>query len=127
LRLTTPLDDEIDESSAEVERLYVNAVVRPAAREGKIIPSELADAFREHLNSRHLMEEPEMLARVAYIDKILADEIDDDRKVAALTYRAYQIGAYRALQDKLKDLPRRPYGATRTAHKLLRVLKLKRG
>jgi hypothetical protein len=124
-RLTKPLDDEIDESSAEVERLYVNAVVRPAAREGKLTPSEIADAFRERLNSRHLMEEPEMLARVAYIDKILADDIEDDRKVAALTYRAYQIGAYPALQDKLKDLPRRRYGAKRTADNILRVLRLK--
>jgi hypothetical protein len=126
-RLTGPLDDEIDESSAEVERLYVNEVIRPAAREGKLVPSDIAEAFREHLNGRHLMEEPEMLKRLAYIDKILNDEVDDDKKVAALVFRAYQIGAYRALQDKLKDLPRRRYGAKRTTSKILRALRPRKG
>jgi len=125
VRLTKPLDEEIDESSAEVERLYINEVVRPAAREGLLVPDDIADDFKQHLSGRRLMSDADRIARLAYIQAILDDEIPDDEKVAALVFRVYQIGAYRALQGRLKPLRRRRYGVKLTAEKIGRLFKRK--
>lgn len=125
-RVTHPLNELIDQGSAEVQRLYVRDTIRPAAREGRLNPTEIAEAFRQHLSGRHLMSEVERTERLNFIKDILADVIPDDEKVAALVLKAWQIDAYGALQNMLKPLPRRRYGAKRTALNVLRALRLKR-
>lgn len=124
MRATKPLDEWIDESSAEVERLYVNTQVRPRARNGELDADAIANAYREHLEGRHLMDDADRLARFPYIDKIMEDDIDNEQKVAALVFRVYQIGAYGALRDQLRELPRRPYGAKRSVENVLGALHL---
>lgn len=118
-RLTRQLDEFIDEHSAEAQRKYVEDVIRPAANAGDLDPDEIAESFRRHLGGRRLMSEVDRTKRIAFITEILDDTVPDDEKVAALVLKAWQIGAYKALQDKLKPLPRRRYGAINTTKGLL--------
>jgi hypothetical protein len=126
VRATEPLDEQIDESSAEVQRQYVNQVIRPAAREGRLNPTDIAQEFIRHLSGRHGMPEADRVARISYIKTILDDTIPDDEKVGALVLKAWEIGAYKALQTMLKPLPRRRYGAKTTAERFLRFLRIRR-
>lgn len=114
-RVTAPLDEAIDESSAEAQRLYVEEVIRPAADEGRLEADVIAEAFRQHLSGRRLMSSVERTARLSFITEIIEDDVPDDEKVAALVFKAWEIGAYKALQDKLKPLRRRRYGSLKTA------------
>jgi hypothetical protein len=118
-RITQPLDELIDEGSAEAQRRYVDEVIRPAAKAGQLSPTEIADAFRQHLGGRHLIGEVDRTKRLSFIKDILEDTIPEDEKVAALVLKAWEIGAYKALQDLLKPLPRRRYGAIDTTRRVL--------
>lgn len=124
-RTTQPLDELIDEGSAEAQRRYVDEVIRPAAKAGQLSPTEIAEAFRQHLGGRHLMGEVDRTRRLAFIGEILEDTIPNDEKVALLVLKAWEIGAYRALQDLLKPLPRRRYGAIDTTRSVLGRLGIK--
>lgn len=125
-RAAQPLDKMIDQGSAEAQRLFVRGTIRPAAREGRLTPGEIAEAFRQHLSGRRLMTEVERTERLTYIKDILADDIPDDEKVAALVLKAWQIDAYDALSNTLKPLGRRRYGAKRSWNNVLRALRLRR-
>lgn len=119
-RATVPLDEAIDESSAECQRKYVGQVIFPAAQRGDLDANEIAEAFRQHLGGRRLMSNAERAARLAFINEIMEDNAPHGEKVGALVLKAWEIGAYRALQDKLKPLPRRRYGAPKWVRKILR-------
>jgi hypothetical protein len=120
-RAAQPFDELIDESSAEAQRQYVDDVIRPAAKNGQLNPTEIADAFRKHLGGRHLMREVDRTKRLAFITDIQEDTIPDDEKVALLVLKAWEIGAYKALQDLLKPLPGRRYKFIRSALGRLRL------
>jgi hypothetical protein len=118
-RGSKPLNEFIDESSAEAQRVYVETVIRPAARAGDLRPGEIAEAFRRHLAGRRHLTEVELTERLSFISGIEEDTVPDDLKVAALVLRAWQIGAYKALQHMLRPLPRRRYGVISTSKRAL--------
>jgi hypothetical protein len=124
-RATVPLDEAIDESSAECQRRYVGQVILPAAERGELNAETIAEAFRQHLSGRHLMSSAERAARLAFINEIMEDSAPDHQKVGALVLKAWEIGAYRALQDELRPLPRRRYGAPAWLRGMLRWLGFK--
>lgn len=119
VRATKPLNELIDEYSAEAQRVYVESVIRPAAKAGDLKPDQIAEAFRRHLAGRRHMTEVERTERLAFITRIQEDSVSDDRKVAALVLRAWEIGAYKALQHLLEPLPRRRYGAITSVKKMI--------
>lgn len=125
-RATVGLDQAIDESSAECQRKYVGDVILPAAERGELDAEEIAEAFRQHLGGRRLMNNAERTARLAFINEIMEDDhASPYQKVGALVLKAWEIGAYKALQDKLKPLPRRRYGAPGWVRTILRWLGFK--
>jgi hypothetical protein len=118
-RLVAPIDQTIDEHSAEAQRIYVRDVLRPYVQAGHLRLAEVEAAFRQHIQGRHGWSEVEQAKRLVFIDDIVNDgassEVD---KVLTLVFRAWQIGAYAALQHLLEPLPRRGYGTRRTLEKI---------
>jgi hypothetical protein len=117
-RLIGPLDDNIDQHSAEAQRVYYGETLRPAAARGDITLAEVAAAFRQHLDGRHGMSDVDREKGLAFIAKVEGDSVPDEDKVVTLVLRAWQIGAYVSMKALLKRLPRRRLG-TRPALKRL--------
>jgi hypothetical protein len=126
-RVTERSDEMIDSHSAEAQRRYVNEVVRPAVRRGSLPLASVTHAFREHIEGKRSMSDAERAEKLAFIDKVEKDEhANEDEKVATLVLRAWQIGAYGALQTEMKALPRRKYGARVTIGNAMRRFRLGR-
>jgi type II secretory pathway pseudopilin PulG len=133
-RVTEQSDRMIDSHSAEAQRRYLDEIVRPAVQDGRLQLAAVIHAFREHINGRRGMTNPERAEKLAFIKKVEEDSTDataqQDDNVATLVLRAWEIGAYGALQNVLRDLPRRKYGSRaavgRVTKRVRQVLRLQR-
>jgi hypothetical protein len=120
-RVTERADDMIDSNSAEAQRRYLGAVVRPAVLRGDLPLGSVVDAFREHIKGRRGMTDAERTTKLLRIDKVEKDETaTEEDMVCSLVLQAWQIGAYGALQNLMKELPRRKYGTRVAVGNLLR-------
>lgn len=105
-RVTELCNQCIDESSAEAQRAYVENVITPAVEREELDSKEIAEAFRRHLHGRRLMKDADRSQRLNFITEILNDPISEKEKVAALVFKAWDIGAYSTLEEVVKSLPR---------------------